>query len=136
MEADNQERCFVCGAANPVGLGLSFWFEGEQYCTSLAVQEQHQGYAGLLHGGITATVLDEVMARLLWVRGIRAIPAQLEVRYLRPVRVGERLTFRGRLLSDRGKLVETEAVALGADGQQVARAVGKALLVERMEAKG
>lgn len=99
--------CFACGPANPAGLRLAFSFDGEEYVTCLAVAAHHQGWAGLMHGGLLATVLDEAMARLLWEKGINAITGKLEVRYRQPVRVGEDLQVRARIAAERGRRVET-----------------------------
>jgi len=114
--------CFACGQQNPIGLRLEFHFQGDDYVTSFQVRPEHQGWAGLVHGGLLATALDEAMARLLWEKELNAITARLEVRYHRPVSIGETLQIRGRIARLRPPLVETTAAATGADGATVAEA--------------
>ncbi len=122
MKLEVDGMCFACGQQNPIGLKLSFHFEGDDYVTSLQIRPEYQGWAGIVHGGLLATALDETMARLLWEREINAITGRLEVRYRRPVAIGEQLQLRGRITRRRPPVVETEAWAIAADGAVVAEA--------------
>jgi len=123
------EMCFACGKENPIGLRMKFTSAGEEYRSELEIGENYQGYAGIAHGGILATALDEIMARLLADRGYNAITARLEVRFLQPVEVGKRIHLRGRILRQRGRLVETAAWASLADGTPLAEAKAASLRV-------
>jgi acyl-coenzyme A thioesterase PaaI-like protein len=122
MKLEVDGMCFACGQQNPIGLRLKFRFEEDDYVTSLEVLPEYQGWAGVVHGGLLATALDETMARLLWEKGINAITGRLEVRYRRPVRIGETLEIRGRITRMRPPAVETEASATAGDGALVAEA--------------
>lgn len=122
MRLDVDDMCFACGQNNPVGLKLRFRFEGDEYATTFHVRPEHQGWAGIAHGGLVATVLDELMARLLWEKHINAITGRLEVRFRRPVVIGETLEVRGRIVRHSARGVETTAEARGEDGQTVAEA--------------
>ncbi|MCJ7751507.1 MAG: PaaI family thioesterase, partial [Armatimonadetes bacterium] len=73
MRLDVDDMCFACGKGNPIGLKLDFRFEGEEYVTEFEVRPEYQGWAGIVHGGLLATVLDETMARLLWEKELNAI---------------------------------------------------------------
>ncbi|WP_119395445.1 PaaI family thioesterase [Salinibius halmophilus] len=46
-----------------------------------------QGYQGLLHGGIAATLIDDAMVNCLLAHRIQAMTASLTLRYLHPVPV-------------------------------------------------
>ncbi len=129
MRLDVDEMCFACGQRNPIGLRLTFSFDGDDYVTTFEVRAEHQGWAGIVHGGLLATALDETMARLLWEKEINAITGRLEVRYHQPVRIGETLRLRGRITRDRPPAVETEAEAVRADGTVVAQARAVSLRV-------
>jgi acyl-coenzyme A thioesterase PaaI-like protein len=48
-----------------------------------------EGYAGLLHGGVIAAMLDGAMTNCLFANGIRAVTAELKVRYLAPIMAAE-----------------------------------------------
>jgi acyl-coenzyme A thioesterase PaaI-like protein len=122
VKLDVDDMCFACGQKNPIGLKLQFEFDGDDYVTSLEVKPEHQGWAGIVHGGLVAIALDEVMARLLWEKQINAITGRLSVRYHKPVKIGEKLSFRGRITRRRPPAVETTAEALNADGVMIAEA--------------
>lgn len=122
MRLEVDDMCFACGRSNPIGLKLQFQFDGEDYITTFNVQPEHQGWAGIVHGGLLATVLDEAMARLLWEKEISAITGRLEVRYHKPVEIGDSLQIRGRITRRRPPVVETAAEATNPDGAVVAEA--------------
>jgi len=121
--ADNM--CFACGPTNPFGLKLTFRQEGEAYAATFIAPAEYQGYQGVLHGGIVATLLDEIMARYVWVRiEAPAATARLEVRYRRPAPVGEAIEVRGWITGERGRAFLTAAEARLADGTLLAEATG------------
>ena len=129
MEFQNNHRCFVCGTHNPDGLHLDFEPEGSAGVrTTCVIPDRFQGFAGIAHGGILATILDECMVNTVWLRGIVAVTARLEVRLLRPVRLGERVTFRADVRRESAKGFEVSAQAALDDGTVVA--TSKALLVK------
>src|SRR5262245_55732803 len=129
MEFQNNHRCFVCGKHNPDGLHLDFEPEGVSGVrTTCVIPERFQGYAGIAHGGILATILDECMVNTVWLRGITAVTARLEVRLRRPVGLGERVTFRAEVRRESSIGFEVTSHAEIDDGTVVAD--GKALLVK------
>ena len=129
MKLSVDDMCFACGKANPIGLKLDFRFEGEEYVTEFEVRPEYQGWAGIVHGGLLATVLDETMARLLWEKELNAITGRLNVRYHDRLSVGESVTVRARITKQRSPLVETSAKAAKADGTVVAEATAVSMEV-------
>jgi uncharacterized protein (TIGR00369 family) len=119
----------VCGRANPVGLKLEFAFEGEEYVTYFTPGKQHQGWLGITHGGIVSTVMDEVMARCVYMKEINAITAEITVRLKKPARTGERLRFAGRIDSDGTRLITCTARATDESGAIIAEATERMLKV-------
>ena len=118
--------CFACGAQNPHGLHLTdFRFEGSQYVCTFTAQRHHQGWAGVTHGGILGTLLDEIMTRMLWQQGVDVVTGEISIRYHAPVKTGQSLTVRGWINRKHGKLVETEARLELPDGSAAAVARGK-----------
>jgi uncharacterized protein (TIGR00369 family) len=122
MELQGDDYCFGCGAANPVGLRLEFDVdEGRRSAeATFRPRLEHQGYTGVTHGGIIATLLDEAMLKLCWELGIPAVTARLEVEIKRPAPVGEELRVRGWIVKDRGRAVEAEAEITNSRGEVVA----------------
>ncbi len=129
MRLSDSGGCFGCGPNNPIGLHLEFRAEGEEYVTEFLPTTHHQGFDGIVHGGILATVLDEVMARQLWVRDVQVVTAEMKVSLHRPALVGERLMVSGRVTRDRGRLILSEATARREDGTLVASAEAKMMRV-------
>jgi acyl-coenzyme A thioesterase PaaI-like protein len=129
MEFQDNHRCFVCGKHNPDGLHLEFEPEGVSGVrTTYVIPERFQGFAGIAHGGILATILDECMVNTVWLRGSTAVTARLEVRLRRPVSVGERVTFRAEVVRESSRGFEVTSHATLDDGTAIAD--GKALLVK------
>jgi acyl-coenzyme A thioesterase PaaI-like protein len=126
LSRDKTDHCFVCGKHNPNGLQLTFKLDAATGLiqSEFVPQRRHQGYDGMVHGGILASLMDEVMAHSLWQRGIPAVTAKMQLRYRDPVPVGERLIIYGRLLQERGKTAQTEGWLTAADGTRLVEATG------------
>jgi uncharacterized protein (TIGR00369 family) len=120
-----QNRCFGCGAANPIGLCLEFSLapDGSVVCEK-TVADLYEGPPGLVHGGIIATLLDEIMSKTVRALGIRAVTRTLEVQYLRPVHSQTPLRMEARLVRKEGRKHWTEARLLDADGKLRAQSTG------------
>ena len=78
----------------------------------------------MLHGGIVATLLDGAMTNCLFAQGIRALTADLRVRYRSPVFAAEELTVRAWLESSYHGLFELRA-EITQGGSAKTRAHGK-----------
>ena len=130
-------KCFVCGPDNPIGLHLAFRLEDGECRSEFTPGENHQGYPGVIHGGMLYSVLDDVMANWLYLQGARAYTARCEIRYKRPAREGEKLTLIGRPTARKRKLVEMEGVATRAsDGKVVATAAATFVVIDETEFAG
>lgn len=107
MEAEIEAAplCFACGPENPIGLRIDFQFDGT-VCTGLFTPgEHHVGFSDTVHGGILYTALDDVTANVLYRQGRKAHTARCEIRYRQIARVGEALSLRGWIESERRRLV-------------------------------
>jgi acyl-coenzyme A thioesterase PaaI-like protein len=87
------KMCFVCGVDNPIGLHLDFWMDGEQVWTEFTPGQQHQGYPGVLHGGLIAALLDETMGRAAYLKNLWMVTAKMELSYRKPVPLEQPLTI-------------------------------------------
>ncbi|HHX50764.1 MAG TPA: PaaI family thioesterase, partial [Clostridia bacterium] len=124
-EKKNAQLCFGCGQDNPIGLKLSFYREGDLFCGEFMAQEEHQGYPGMVHGGIIATLLDEIMANNLFDQGLFVVTAEITVRYVHKVPVGERIFLFSRQLDRRRRLYEMEGWIEDDQGRVLAQSRGK-----------
>lgn len=124
-------RCFVCGPDNPDGLQLEFRLDGDICRSRFTPGPNHCGYDDQTHGGILFSVLDDVMANWLFLRGIRAHTAKGEIRYREPVALGTSLELSGQLVKRKGRLAILEAIATRADdGATVAEAQGTFMVID------
>jgi len=57
-DTTDYQRCFACGQLNPYGLKMVFRFEDNTIVSDFRPGEEYQGFPGVIHGGITAAVLD------------------------------------------------------------------------------
>ena len=129
MKLADEGMCFACGQNNPIGLKLTFDFEDGKYVTRFTPRREHQGYTGITHGGILSTLLDEVMARLVYTMNQRAVTAEMKIRLKKVVPTGEELVVSGWVVSEGRKLIECAAEARDSSGDIVAEATGKMVKV-------
>ena len=136
MSEDNQRLgvdnyCFACGTDNPIGLKLDFHKTGDEYVAEFVPLREHQGYPGVTHGGIVATLLDEAIARFAWAEGGNTVTAEMNVRYRRPVPTGAKLRIVGRIDEPNARVVHGSGEILDAEGRVLADATAKLVRVRR-----
>ncbi|GAW93197.1 PaaI family thioesterase [Calderihabitans maritimus] len=131
MKLQGDTMCFACGVDNPIGLKLSFREENGLYMTEFTPRKEFQGWAGILHGGITSTVLDEVMGHYLYTKGLSSVTVELQVRFLKPIPVEETVRAYGKVVDETRRLITAEAWIELPNGEKAAEARGKFLLVKR-----
>ncbi len=125
---EDDHRCFACGMENPDGLRIEWRVEGQAMTGEFVPTAKYQGWKGIVHGGILATLLDEAMTRLAGIVCGAAVTAEMTVRYLKPAKIGEKLDVRGEVVKEQRKLVELRAF-IYQGGVLVAQATGKAIKV-------
>lgn len=106
IKQPNSKNCFVCGVENTFGLKMKFYEDGEGgIFTEMTVPGHFQGYPGVVHGGIIASMLDEVSGRVFMIgeQPQFYVTAELKIRYRKPVPTGETLILKGRKGPDGGK---------------------------------
>jgi len=126
---DNQ-RCYVCGKENPSGLGVDFKInkEARSISAEFVPSEMHQGFEGIVHGGILSALLDEAMAKLTFSLGIPALTAEMTVKFKAQTAPGQALVISGRLISETKRLIQAEA-SITRGPVVVAEATGKLLIL-------
>jgi len=108
--------CLLCGDKTPWSLGLAFEPDGEGGVrTSLEPDERLQGYHGILHGGVAAALLDAAMTHCLFHRGVRAVTADLRVRYPHPVPMGIQIGLRAWVTETHAPLYRVKSELTGGD---------------------
>ena len=113
--------CFVCGRENAAGLHIQFYedHENQQIVAPLFIQEQHQGYPGISHGGIVASVLDEISGRAVMMSSDGDpfwVTAKLEIRYRKPTPTETPLLAVGWVVRQRRRTAEVAGEIRQQDG--------------------
>lgn len=124
-EVAKYSNCFVCGDRNDHGLKARFFFDAGKASAEITATEAFEGYRGIYHGGIIATLLDEVMIKAILAGSVIAVTAELSVRYLAPVSVGDKIVLTGWITRSKGRVYLTRGEARGSDGTLYATASAK-----------
>ena len=127
---EDDHYCFGCGADNKSGLCISWEVRGSKTFAWFTPRREFQGWKGIVHGGILATLLDEAMTRLAWIARGGALTAEMTVRYLKPVRIDQKIRIEGEIVRENRKIVEMKAQLYVDDP-----AAGGRILVARSEGK-
>ena len=79
-------ECFISGDNNKFGLNISFYRKEDSVIASGCISEQYAGYPGIVHGGMIASLLDEVMGRIVSsILKKMVVTARISVSYHRPL---------------------------------------------------
>lgn len=109
---DKGYNCFACAPTNPCGLKMEFYEDGDEIVSLWPPGSNYQGWLDTLHGGIQATLLDElggwIIARKFQTSGMTT---SLNMKYRKPIPTGENITLeiRGRVKEVKRMFVFIEA---------------------------
>lgn len=117
----NSRMCFICGMDNPIGLHAQFYnMEDGSVISPVTFREEHQSFPGRVHGGLIATMLDELGLRALWsVKGEEdfGVTMSMEVKFRKPVPYNEQVFGRGSLIKETSMFVIVKAEILDRSGK-------------------
>jgi uncharacterized protein (TIGR00369 family) len=135
LEPNPANICFGCGGANARGMQLTFEQDdnAQRIRGTFKLAAEYQGGPGFIHGGIIATVLDEVMGKVNRFRGVHAVTAELNVEYLKPVKVDEDLIVEGHEVEKSGRNVILAGEIRNQSGQVLARGRGRFVIIGTTE---
>ena len=124
--------CFGCSPSNATGMQLKFRRAGMRVESHYRIPDHFHGAPGVAHGGIVATVLDEIScAAAVFLLDRFVVTGELVVRYHRPVPVEAPLELEAEIHSRaHARYVEVEA-RVRQDGALLARSLGKFFYQER-----
>lgn len=118
--------CFVCGEANPHGLHLRSRVEGERVVIRYTPREADLGWRHIVHGGLSMTLIDEVMTWAAILALQRAcVAAEITVRLKQPVQTGQPIRVEGWTVDRRSRLALTEGQIVDEAGRVLATGSGK-----------
>jgi len=131
-ELPHTHSCFVCGESNPLGLKLRFETDGRIVQTRFRVRPEYIGFKNVVHGGLIATVLDEIMVWACAVQTHRfAFCAEFSARFLKPIQPGQEVIVTSELMANRkNRIFEAKAVVCSNAAESLAEATGKYLPIQ------
>jgi len=128
----SHQQCLLCGDLNPDSFRLRFSArpDGGVHAVFFS-RQQYQGYDGMMHGGVISALLDAAMTHCLFGKGIEAVTAELQVRFLRAIPcnqligvMAEVVERRDPLFRLRGALTLDDCVMARSQARFIQRKVG------------
>ena len=117
---ENSRMCFVCGLQNPGGLHAAFFeLENGDLMATFTGHDHHNSYPGRLHGGVSASVLDETIGRAILIRSrgeTWGVTVEFTSRYKKPVPLDRPLRVVGRIVKEGSRMFEGTGELLLEDG--------------------
>ncbi len=125
-------RCFGCGAANPAGMKLIFELDLDARRTrgSFTLGPNYAGGGGFAHGGIIAVVLDEAMGKLSRLTDEKAVTADMNIEYRKPVPVDQPIIVEGWQEEEKGRNRFRVAEIRDPKGNLLVRGKGRFVVVD------
>ena len=130
-------HCFGCGLDNPIGLQVDdFARDGDSISARFSPRDEYRGFHDILHGGVVATALDEVLGwTAILVVGTMAVTAKMEMKFRKPAPADGEYQLHGRLVEKRGKRLLLEA-SCSSHGEVIAEANALFLATEPVPIPG
>jgi acyl-coenzyme A thioesterase PaaI-like protein len=126
-------HCFACGPKSEIGLRLRFEQQPDGSVRGgVTLGQPYQGWRGVAHGGIVATLLDEAMAHAAGVRGYLGMTGELKLRFRKAVPIGAPLVLRGEVLWQRRSVLGLAATVALEDGSELAAGEGSFVVKGRL----
>jgi len=134
-KADNV--CFGCGGASAAGMKLEFEANTEtgHVTGRFRIAKDFQGSMGMLHGGIIALLMDEAMGKVCRLSDVRAVTAELAVKYLRPIQVEQEIVVEAFQVKREGRDMYHESTISDANGKVLARGTGRFVVINPADFK-
>jgi uncharacterized protein (TIGR00369 family) len=137
IEPNPTNVCFGCGGANARGMKLTFEQDdaARRIIGRFRLGAEYQGAFGIIHGGVIAVVLDEVMGKVCRFRGVRAVTAEMKIEYLKPVWVDTDLVVEGYEKEMSGRNLHLVGEIQDASGKVLARSRGRFVILGAAQKK-
>jgi uncharacterized protein (TIGR00369 family) len=123
--------CFGCGGANASGMKLEFEADLEtgRVTGRFKIAKHFQGSMGMLHGGIIALLMDEAMGKVCSLSDVRAVTAELSVKYLKPIQAEQEIIVEAFQVKREGRDMYHEGTISNAAGKVLARGSGRFVVI-------
>ena len=127
---EKSAHCYACGQDNTAGLKLQFRHAGPFTAEGRTIaRQQHEGWGGILHGGVTFTLMDEALGYCLFFEGVSAVTARIETPFLKPIATSAPLLIRAWITDERRNLFTATAEVTSDDEDRVVYAEATATMM-------
>jgi acyl-coenzyme A thioesterase PaaI-like protein len=112
-------NCFGCSPGNPIGLQMEFFEDGDEVICNWVPDGNYAGFHDILHGGIQATMLDEIASWVVLIKlDTSGVTSRLNIRYRNPVHISQGgVVLRAKLLKQRRSIATIEMKLMDGDGK-------------------
>jgi len=135
LHPNPQNHCFGCGGANDAGMKLAFDQDNanRRVIGKFVLGPRYQGGGGNLHGGIIAVLMDEAMGKVCRFRNARAVTAEMNIDFVRPIRVDQEITVEAFETAFRARNIFQWCEIRDTDGQLLARGRARFVIIGEQE---
>lgn len=132
-EIYDNNKCFVCGSNNAQGMKLKFHFneKSSQVESEVIFPAYFQGWAGVVHGGIISTVLDEIMAKTIEHKNNNCVTAEITIKFKQPARTETRYILIGKLEELKRNIAFCAGQLLDKEKNIIATAKAKLFIIKK-----
>lgn len=118
-------RCFGCDPRSEQGLRMEFYEDGDRIVSRWKPRPEFQGWVDTLHGGIQATLADEISSWVVFRKfQTSGVTSRMEVRYLKPIHTSEdHITLQATVVRQRRNIVDIEVKIFNSQDQLCAEAL-------------
>ena len=119
-------RCFGCDPRSEQGLRMEFYEDGDRIVSRWKPRPEFQGWVDTLHGGIQATLADEISSWVVFRKfQTSGVTSRMEVRYLKPIHTSEdHITLQATVVRQRRNIVDIEVKIFNSQDQLCTEALG------------
>ena len=112
-------RCFGCAPRSEQGLRMEFYEDGDRIVSRWKPRPEFQGWVDTLHGGIQATLADEISSWVVFRKfQTSGVTSRMEVRYLKPIHTSEdHITLQATVVRQRRNIVDIEVKIFNSQDQ-------------------
>lgn len=112
-------RCFGCDPHSEQGLRMEFYEDGDRIVSRWKPRPEFQGWVDTLHGGIQATLADEISSWVVFRKfQTSGVTSRMEVRYLKPIHTSEdHITLQATVVRQRRNIVDIEVKIFNSQDQ-------------------
>ena len=124
-------NCFGCSGNNHFGLKMKFIDDGASVICNWKPAPEYQGYHNILHGGIQATLMDEIASWTVFVKADNGgVTYNMEIKYKKPVYMDKGdILLKANLLNSSKRLAKVKVELFDSDGQLCSEAVADFFIV-------